>query len=32
TQAKGYLEGMTLHNGKISTDTGGGLCQLGNLT
>ena len=22
---------MTLHNGKISKDTGGGLCQLGNL-
>jgi vancomycin resistance protein VanW len=31
TKSKGYLEGMTLHNGKISTDTGGGLCQLGNL-
>ena len=28
---KGYLEGMTLHNGKIMKDTGGGLCQLGNL-
>jgi vancomycin resistance protein VanW len=31
TRLKGYLEGMTLHNGKISKDTGGGLCQLGNL-
>lgn len=31
TKSKGYLEGMTLHNGKISKDTGGGLCQLGNL-
>lgn len=25
TKLKGYLEGMTLHNGKISKDTGGGL-------
>jgi vancomycin resistance protein VanW len=31
TKSKGYLEGMTLHNGRISKDTGGGLCQLGNL-
>lgn len=31
TKWKGYLEGMTLHNGKISKDIGGGLCQLGNL-
>lgn len=31
TKAKGYLDGLTLHNGKISKDTGGGLCQLGNL-
>ncbi|MFZ4741522.1 MAG: VanW family protein [Bacteroidales bacterium] len=31
TQSKGYLDGMTLHNGKISKDIGGGLCQLGNL-
>jgi vancomycin resistance protein VanW len=31
TKNKGYLEGMTLHNGTISKDTGGGLCQLGNL-
>lgn len=31
TKAKGYLEGLVLMNGKISTGTGGGLCQLGNL-
>jgi vancomycin resistance protein VanW len=31
SKAKGYLVGMTLNNGKISKDTGGGLCQLGNL-
>lgn len=31
TKSKGYLNGMTLHNGKVSKDTGGGLCQLGNL-
>ena len=31
TKSKGYLDGLTLHNGKISKDTGGGLCQLGNL-
>ena len=31
TKSKGYLDGMTLNNGKISKDTGGGLCQLGNL-
>jgi hypothetical protein len=31
TKSKGYLEGMTLHHGRISKDTGGGLCQLGNL-
>lgn len=31
TKSKGYLDGMTLQNGKISIDTGGGLCQLGNL-
>lgn len=29
--AKGYLPGLALHNGQISTDIGGGLCQLGNL-
>jgi vancomycin resistance protein VanW len=31
TKRKGYLEGMTLESGKISTGIGGGLCQLGNL-
>lgn len=31
SKSKGYLEGLALHNGKISTDIGGGLCQLGNL-
>jgi vancomycin resistance protein VanW len=31
TKYKGYLEGMTLQNGKVSKDIGGGLCQLGNL-
>lgn len=31
TKAKGYLEGLVLMNGKISTGIGGGLCQLGNL-
>ena len=31
TRAKGYLEGLSLKNGKISKDIGGGLCQLGNL-
>lgn len=31
SKAKGYLEGLALHNGQISTDVGGGLCQLGNL-
>jgi vancomycin resistance protein VanW len=31
TKAKGYLDGLTLHNGKISNGIGGGLCQLGNL-
>lgn len=31
TKSKGYLEGMALHNGKVTKDTGGGLCQLGNL-
>lgn len=28
---KGYIEGMTLHNGRVLRDVGGGLCQLGNL-
>jgi vancomycin resistance protein VanW len=31
TSKKGYLEGLTLENGKISKGVGGGLCQLGNL-
>lgn len=31
TKAKGYLEGLILHNGTISKGVGGGLCQLGNL-
>lgn len=31
TRLKGYLNGMTLHNGSISKGVGGGLCQLGNL-
>ncbi|MBN2776726.1 MAG: VanW family protein [Bacteroidales bacterium] len=31
TKHKGYLEGLSLNNGKITTDIGGGLCQLGNL-
>lgn len=31
TKSKGYLDGMTLHNGKVFKGTGGGLCQLGNL-
>lgn len=28
---RGYLAGMTLHNGKVEKGIGGGLCQLGNL-
>ncbi|MCL1810412.1 MAG: VanW family protein [Clostridiales bacterium] len=28
---KGYLKGMVLQNGKITSRTGGGLCQLSNL-
>lgn len=31
TKGKGYLEGMVLKSGAIARDTGGGLCQLGNL-
>jgi len=31
TKSKGYLDGLTLSNGQIGKDTGGGLCQLGNL-
>lgn len=28
---KGYLEGLVLQSGRVAKDTGGGLCQLGNL-
>ena len=28
---KGYKEGMMIHNGKVGSGIGGGLCQLGNL-
>lgn len=28
---KGYLEGLSLQNGELKKDTGGGLCQLANL-
>ena len=31
SKRKGYLEGLAIHNGRIGTGTGGGLCQLGNL-
>ena len=31
TKRKGYLEGLVLKQGNIAKDTGGGLCQLGNL-
>lgn len=31
TKAKGYLEGLVLKQGQMASDTGGGLCQLGNL-
>ncbi|MCT4665232.1 MAG: VanW family protein [Flavobacteriales bacterium] len=31
TKRKGYLEGLILNQGQIGRDTGGGLCQLGNL-
>lgn len=31
TKKRGFLEGLSLHNGKIGKDIGGGLCQLGNL-
>lgn len=31
TKKKGYLEGLVLKSGEIDKDTGGGLCQLGNL-
>ena len=31
TKRKGYKTGMMIHNGKVATGIGGGLCQLGNL-
>jgi vancomycin resistance protein VanW len=31
SKAKGYLEGMTLSNGKVTKGVGGGMCQLANL-
>ena len=31
TKKKGYLDGLVLNQGSIGKDTGGGLCQLGNL-
>lgn len=31
SKARGFLEGMTLSNGRVTTGIGGGLCQLGNL-
>lgn len=31
TASKGYLEGLSLNQGTVSKDIGGGLCQLGNL-
>lgn len=31
SKSKGYLEGLVLKQGQIAKDTGGGLCQLGNL-
>ncbi|MCL2753353.1 MAG: VanW family protein [Defluviitaleaceae bacterium] len=31
TRKKGYAEGMILDKGKVTTGTGGGLCQLSNL-
>lgn len=31
TKRKGYVEGMILHYGKVTSGIGGGLCQLSNL-
>ncbi|GAM12196.1 VanW family protein [Mesobacillus selenatarsenatis] len=31
TKSKGYVDGMILHYGKVTTGVGGGLCQLSNL-
>jgi len=32
TRRKGYVKGMVLDKGKVTTGIGGGLCQLSNLT
>ena len=31
SKKRGFLEGLSLHNGQVGKDIGGGLCQLGNL-
>ena len=31
SKRKGYLEGLTIANGKVSSGTGGGMCQFTNL-
>ena len=31
TKRKGYVDGMSLHNGTVVSGVGGGLCQLSNL-
>jgi vancomycin resistance protein VanW len=31
TRRKGYLDGMILHDGKVTAGVGGGLCQISNL-
>lgn len=31
TAAKGYLDGLIIHKGRLDSGTGGGLCQLANL-
>lgn len=31
TRAKGYVDGMVLHNGTVRPGVGGGLCQMSNL-
>ncbi|MGJ8655547.1 MAG: VanW family protein [Akkermansiaceae bacterium] len=31
TRGKGYLEGLVLQQGQLSSGVGGGICQLGNL-
>lgn len=30
TKRRGYVDGMILHDGKVTTGVGGGLCQLSN--